>query len=133
MMVRDAMVEDVTVVASDTTVDAAAQIMADLDVGALPVGRLGAPPEGIITDRDILLRVVAPRRDPRTTRIGDIMSTQLFCCHDEDDTEAVLREMARHQVRRMPVIDAEGRLTGIVTRDDLERARAHAGDGDALR
>lgn len=133
MMVRDAMVEDVTVVASDTTVDAAAQIMAELDVGALPVGRLGAPPEGVITDRDILLRVVAARRDPRTTRIGEVMSTRLFCCHAEDDAEAVLRGMARHQVRRMPVIDAEGRLAGIVTRSDLDRARAQAVVGDAPR
>jgi CBS domain-containing protein len=122
MLVREVMVTDVTVISPDTTVDAAAQIMADLDVGALPVGADDAVPEGIVTGRDILLRVVAPRRDPRTTRVGDVISRDLLCCRAEDDVEAVQREMERHQVRRMPVTDAEGRMIGMVTESDLAGA-----------
>jgi CBS domain-containing protein len=127
MLVREAMVTDVTVIAPDTTIDAVAQIMADLDLGALPIGRPGERPDGIITGRDILLRVVvAPRRDPRVTRVETVMSAHLFCCRPEDDVEDVLREMERHQVRRMPVCDAKARLVGMVTRGDLERARSGA-------
>lgn len=122
MLVREVMVTDVTVISPDTTADAAAQIMADLDVDALPVGANDAVPEGIVTGRDILLRVVAPRRDPRATPVGDVMSRDLLCCRAEDDVAAVQREMERHQVRRMPVVDAEGRMIGMVTESDLARA-----------
>lgn len=131
MLVRDVMVTDVTVISPETTVDAAAQIMADLDVGALPVGANDAVPDGIVTGRDILLRVVAPRRDPRTTPVGDVMSRDLLCCRAEDEVEAVQREMERHQVRRMPVVDAEGRMIGMVTASDLAGAAARTG-GSAL-
>jgi CBS domain-containing protein len=122
MRVREVMASDVTVVAPSTTIDAAAQIMADLDVDALPVGETEAAPAGIITSRDILLRVVAPRRDPRTTRVAEAMSADVFCCAAEDDTADVLREMERRQVRRMPVLDGDGRIVGLVTRDALEQA-----------
>ncbi len=122
MRISEVMVTDVTVVAPETTIDMAAQMMADLDFGALPIGRPGKRPDGILTGRDILLRVVAPRRDPRTTRISTVMSTNLFCCRPEDEIEDVLREMERHQVRRMPVCDAADHLVGMVTRGDIERA-----------
>lgn len=124
MLVREAMVTDVTVISADTTVDAAAQIMADLDVGALPIGTKDAVPEGILTGRDILLRVVAPRRDPRTTRVSEVMSDAPKCCRAEDDAEFVRGQMERQQVRRMPVVDAEGRVVGMVTEGDLVRAGA---------
>jgi CBS domain-containing protein len=130
MRVSEVMVMDVTVISGDTTVDAAAQIMADFDVSALVVGDEQGAPEGIITDRDILLRVVAPRRDPRTTRVGEVMSGELFCCRAADDTELVRREMELHQVRRMPVLDAEGRMIGMVTDEDLARARAERSSTD---
>lgn len=124
MLVREVMVTDVTVISPDTTIDAAAQLMADLDVGALPVGTEDSVPEGIITGRDILFRVVAPRRDPRSTRVGEVMSRDLLCCRAEDDVERVRREMERRQVRRMPVVDAERRMIGMVTESDLARAEA---------
>jgi hypothetical protein len=71
MRINEVMVTDVTVVAAETTIDVAAQIMADLDFGAPPIGRPAVRPEGILTGRDILLRVIAPRCDPRTTRVDD--------------------------------------------------------------
>jgi CBS domain-containing protein len=74
MRVSEVMASDVTVVAPSATIDAAAQIMADLDIDTLPVGETEAALAGIITSRDILLRVVAPRRDPRTTRVAEAMS-----------------------------------------------------------
>jgi CBS domain-containing protein len=126
MRINEVMVTDVTVVAPETTIDVAAQIMADLDFGALPIGRPGARPEGILTGRDILLRVIAPRRDPRTTRVDAVMSSDLFCCRPDDEIEDVLRDMERHQVRRMPVCDAEDHLVGMVTQSDIEGALSGA-------
>ena len=120
MRVSEVMASDVSVVAPNTTIDAAAQMMADLDVDALPVGEPEGALAGIITGRDILLRVVAPRRDPRTTRVAEAMSAGVLCCAPEDDSQDVLREMERRQVRQMPVLDGEGRIVGLVTRAVLE-------------
>ena len=121
MRVSEVMASDVTVVAPGTTIDAAAQMMADLDIDALPVGETEGALAGIITSRDILLRVVAPRRDPRTTRVAEAMTADVFSCAPEDSAEDALREMERHQVRRMPVVDGDGRIVGLVTRDALEQ------------
>jgi CBS domain-containing protein len=133
MLVREVMETEVTAVAPETTIDRVAQLMADLDVGALPVGPPGGRPQGIITGRDILLRVVAPGRDPRAMRAADAMSSDLVCCAPEDDGAAVLREMERRQIRRMPVIDGEGRLAGVVTEADLHRASLREAAGDKPR
>lgn len=133
MLVRDVMVSDVTMISADTTVDAVAQIMSDLDIGALVVGREGGEPAGILSDRDILIRVVASQLDPRATPVGRVMSESLYCCGEESDVEEVLREMERHQIRRMPVIDREGRLVGLVTLGDIRRAQLRQAAGDKPR
>jgi CBS domain-containing protein len=121
MLARDVMITDVTIVPPETTIDKAAQIMADLDVDGLPVGRAEAL-AGIITAQDIILRVVAPRQDPRATRVEAVMSTQVYCCAPDTPLEEVLRTMAEHQVRRMPVLDA-GKVIGLIMRGDIERAQ----------
>lgn len=121
MRVSKVMASDVVVVAPGTTIDAAAQMMADLDLDALPVGESEGALAGIITGRDILLRVVAPRRDPRATRVADAMTATVFSCAADDDVEDVLRRMERHQVQRMPVLDEDGRIVGLVTRAVLEQ------------
>ena len=121
MRVSKVMASDVVVVAPGTTIDAAAQMMADLDLDALPVGESEGALAGIITGRDILLRVVAPRRDPRATRVADAMTATVFSCAADDDIADVLRKMERHQVQRMPVLDEDGRIVGLVTRAVLEQ------------
>jgi CBS domain-containing protein len=121
MRVSKVMASDVTVVTPGTTIDAAAQMMADLDIDALPVGEMEGAVAGIITSRDILLRVVALRRDPRSTRVAEAMTTEVFTCAPDDDSEDVLRKMERHRVQRMPVLDGDGRIVGLVTRAVLEQ------------
>jgi CBS domain-containing protein len=121
MRISKVMTSDVTVVAPGATIDAAAQMMADLDIDALPVGESEGELVGIITSRDILLRVVAPRRDPRTTRVAEAMTTTVFSCAADDGIEDVLRKMERHRVQRMPVLDGDGRIVGLVTRAVLEQ------------
>jgi CBS domain-containing protein len=122
MLVQDVMIDDVHCIAPDASIAEAAQMMADLDIGALPVEAEGRRVAGIITRGDILIRVVAQGRDPQTTRVADAMSADLFTCTPEDPVEDAIRAMEEHQVRRMPVLDGEGRMVGLVTLADLRGA-----------
>ena len=107
----------------DTTVAAASKLMRHGHVGSLVVvdqlngGR--RVPVGIVTDRDIIVEIVATGLDPAVITVGDIMSTELVTARETDEVNEVLRAMRTKGVRRMPVVDAEGQLAGIVTVDDL--------------
>jgi CBS domain-containing protein len=107
-------------IASDATVGEAALRMAELDRGAVVVGAADAL-VGILTDRDIILRLVAVGRNPAEVRVGEVMSSTLFTCRDDDTLEYAFREMRERQVRRLPVIDSAGKPVGIVTLRDLAR------------
>jgi len=113
MSVADIMIPEVHFLNPDDTVRAAARMMAELDTGALPVG---GPMDlkGILTDRDVLIRVVAQGRDPSATRVAEVMSADVATCRMSDAAESVLIEMERRQIRRMPVLDGDGRVVGMV-------------------
>ena len=101
--------------------------MRDQDVGPVPVlesGRL----VGMLTDRDITIRVVAEGRDPQSTTAGEIASRDLVTVDPQQDLDEALRLMAQHQVRRLPVIEEDGRLVGIVAQADVA---TQAGDDQA--
>jgi CBS domain-containing protein len=74
---------------------------------------------GIVTDRDIVLRAVARGLDPRTTPASDVMTREIITCAAEDAVQAALDAMASHQVRRLPIVDREGRLVGIISQADV--------------
>jgi CBS domain-containing protein len=95
----------------------AAQLMAEMDAGALPVSASGAI-VGMITDRDIAIRAVGQGLPPETT-VSEVMTPQVTSCQLDDDLDTVLDEMGRQQIRRMPVLDAAGSLAGIVSLSDL--------------
>jgi CBS domain-containing protein len=123
MRVSEVMTRGVELVPGEASVQEAATVMAENDIGAVLVGtedRL----DGILTDRDIIIRVVVEGRDPTRVLVRDVRSSTLFTCRDDAPVETTLREMDAHQVRRMPVLDDDGRLVGIVTRSDLTRAPA---------
>jgi CBS domain-containing protein len=120
--VKDVMTRDVQLVRPEETAQEAARLLADIAAGAVPIGR-DLRPEGVLTDRDILIRLVAEGKDPTTTTVGSIMSADLLCCHENDEAEATAEAMRQRQVRRMPVLDNEGRLAGIVTLSDIARGR----------
>ena len=121
MKVGDVMTHGVEFAPADATIQEAATIMAEQDVGALPIGAADAV-EGILTDRDIILRVVVAGLDPRQTRVRDVMSSTVFRCRTDDTVDAALRNMREHQVRRLPVEDDGGRIIGIVSLSDLAKA-----------
>lgn len=114
MVVADIMRRDVEFVSPDTTVQQAAQLMGELDVAALPVGSR-TDLRGILTSRDILFRVVARGLDSTQVRTGEVMSSMLFSCRENDSLETALETMAAHGVRRLPVVDAQGYVVGWIT------------------
>jgi CBS domain-containing protein len=130
MKVRDCMTRDVELVDPATTVQAAAEAMAKADAGALPVGENDRL-VGMITDRDIAIRAIAAGKG-LDCRVGDVMSTDVRYCFDDDDIADVLRDMGAEQVRRMPVISREKRLVGIISLGDIALHGAANQAGAAL-
>lgn len=117
MKVSEAMTRDVRIANPDQSIREAAQMMVDLDAGALPVGaedRL----IGMITDRDIAIRGVAKGRTPDTP-VRDVMTADVKYCFEDEEVENVARNMADIQVRRLPVVNREKRLVGIIAIADL--------------
>lgn len=119
MKVADVMSRDVRVASPRDTIRDAAKIMADQDVGVLPVGdndRL----VGMLTDRDIAVRAVAKGMGA-DAKVGDVMSAEVLYCYDDEDLDDVARNMGDVQVRRLPVVNRDKRLVGIVSMGDLAR------------
>jgi len=100
------------------TVQQAATRMAELDVGAILVGTADDL-QGVLTDRDIILRLVVDARNPAEVQVAEVMSSRVFSCNENDSLEAAFQQMREHQVRRLPVRDQSGKVTGIVTLSDL--------------
>jgi CBS domain-containing protein len=118
--IRELMTESPRTVSSDATVVEAARVMRDDDVGLVPVVD-GDRLVGTVTDRDIAIRVVAEERDPSSTTVREVASTDLVTIDPEQELGEALRLMAQHQVRRLPVVEEDGRLVGIVAQADVAR------------
>src|SRR5688572_23802737 len=118
MQVSELMTREVQTIAPDDTIQAAARIMAEIDAGVLPVAE-GEKLVGMITDRDIAIRAVAQGQGP-DSRVSDVMSDEVLFCYEDDDTEDVLDNMAEQQIRRMPVVDREQQLVGIISIGDRD-------------
>jgi CBS domain-containing protein len=119
MRVSELMLRDVTLVAAEESVQNAAQAIADIDSRVILVGVEGRV-VGILTIRDILIRLVAAGLDPTATPVSQVMSSSLFTCTEEDTAESVAENMAEHRIEQMPVLDAGRRLVGMITRRAAE-------------
>ena len=116
--VSDIMTRGVRSMSPSDTVTFAAQAMDELNVGVIPVCQ-GDTVVGMVTDRDILVRGIAQQLDPETTTLADVMSANVRCAREDDDVDQLLDEMAESQIRRMPVVDDQERLIGIVSLGDV--------------
>ncbi|MGK7869483.1 CBS domain-containing protein [Falsiroseomonas sp. E2-1-a20] len=114
------MSRDVEFLAADVPVSEAAVMMGELEVGAVPVGTADRL-EGVVTDRDILYRVVAKGLDCSVVRVREVMTRPVFACGEDDSVQAAMDLMASHHIRRMPVRDAQGLVVGWITLGDLSR------------
>jgi CBS domain-containing protein len=122
--IREVMTSDPRSLESGSTVMEAARLMRDEDAGSIPIVE-GEKLVGTVTDRDIAIRVVAEGREPESVTVGEIASRELVTIDPQQDLDEALRLMARHQVRRLPVVEEDGKLVGIVAQADIAE---HASD-----
>lgn len=125
--VSDLMTPDPRSMRPTDTVLLAAQAMEELNVGVIPVCE-GGKLVGMVTDRDIVVRGVAQGLDAGTATLSDVMSSRVRTAREDDDVEAILATMGQSQIRRIPVVDAQERLIGILSLGDIA---AKGADGDA--
>ena len=132
MKVQEIMTRDVELVGPDAPVREAAKRLRDLDVGALPIGENDRL-VGMITDRDIVVRGLASDRDYAQLRVRECMTPQVLYCDADEAAESVAANMARNQVRRLPVLDRSKRLVGIVALADISAHIEAQRTGDTVR
>jgi CBS domain-containing protein len=131
MKVSDSMTRDVRVANPNQTIQDAAKIMLDVDSGVLPVGENDRL-IGMITDRDIAVRAVAQGKGPQAL-VREVMTDHVHYCFADEDTDEVTRKMADSQVRRLPVVNRDKRLVGILSLGDVATSRDGADEaGEAL-
>ncbi len=118
MKIRDIMTEDVEIASPNDTVASAAQRMAEYGCGVLPVGENDRL-VGMITDRDIVTRAIAKGADPQTCRVKEVMSAGVKYCYDDESDDDLARAMKELQIKRLPVLNRDKRLVGIVSLCDL--------------
>ena len=132
MNIQDVMTADVSFAAPDTSILEIARKMRDADIGSLPVvenDRL----VGMVTDRDIVVRVVAEGGDVGTKTARDAMSPGVLYCFSDDSIEAVLENMGDQQIRRLPVVNRDKRLVGVVSLGDLALSGKRKAAGEVLQ
>ena len=118
----DIMTKDLVYSRPSDMVSDVAQLMKDEDIGPVLIvddTNDGKKLVGIVTDRDLALKVVGEGRDPKNTPVEDVMTDSLVTCRADDDVENAMRAMAQNQLRRIPVVDDSGQLVGIISQADL--------------
>ena len=129
--IRELMTEGPRTATPDDDVATVARWMRDEDAGALPVVE-GERLVGMLTDRDVVVRVVAEGRDPASTRVGEVASRRLVTIDPQQGADEALRLMAQHQVRRLPVVEEDGKLVGVVAQADMAREADPTSVGEAV-
>ncbi len=118
--IKDVMTSDPCSIDAGKSVAYAAKMMRDEDVGLAPIVE-GDKLIGMLTDRDIAIRVVAEGQDPDQVSVREVASKQVVTIDPQQDLDEALRIMAKHQVRRLPVVEEDGRLVGVVAQADVAR------------
>ena len=130
--INEVMTERPRAVTPETSVREAARLMEEEDVGSLPVVEGGVRLVGIVTDRDVALRVVAGGLDPDATRVGEVASAEVITLTPEHDLDEALGLMARAQVRRLPIVVRENELVGMLAQADIARVGKEKSTGEVI-
>ena len=131
MKVIDAMHKDAEWVESATPVSVIARKMRDLDIGAMPVGEHDRL-VGMLTDRDIVLRAIAEGKDASTLTARDVMSKGIIYCRDTEEVEDAVRIMQQKKIRRLPVLDKNKRMIGMLSLGDVAHSTSHEISGETI-
>lgn len=117
----DIMTEDLVYCMPDDTVTEVARLMKKEDIGPVLIvdNERSSTLVGIVTDRDLVLKVIAEGLDPKTTKVNDVMSKKLVTCYADDDVEQAMNAMAQFQLRRIPVVGDNMKLIGIISQADV--------------
>lgn len=121
MLVSECMTRQVEVGEPDMSLEEAAQKMRDGDFGALPIGENDRL-VGMLTDRDIVIRGVAEGRNPRQAKVNEILSQNILYCFEDQSLEEVMQNLGDNQIRRLPVLNRQKRLVGILSLGDLAQS-----------
>jgi CBS domain-containing protein len=132
MKVKDAMHEGVTWVGPETSVQELARAMRDEGIGSIPVGENDRL-IGMVTDRDIAIKAFADGKDPASLTARDVMHGPILYCRTEEDIDDAARLMEQHQVRRLPVIDENKRMVGMLSLGDIASASSPALTGEVTQ
>lgn len=134
MTAKDLMTPDPASCLGDTPVADAARMMAERDCGQIPVveGKTRKV-VGVVTDRDIVCRAVARNRNPLDLKIESVMSSPAVTVSETSDAEEVTRVMEKHQIRRVPVVNQNGELSGMVSQADIARRRSSREAGELVK
>ena len=132
MQVREIMSQGVEVVSHDALLKEAALKMKTLDVGLMPVCD-GSKLQGILTDRDITIRATAEGHDPLKTKVSEIMSKDVAYCFEDQDIDEAMKIMEARQIRRLPILNREKRLVGIVSLGDIALHAPKKEAGETLK
>ena len=131
MQLSQILTRDVETIRPDTSAREAAQRMRSMDVGSLPVCD-GRTLLGMVTDRDLAIRVLAEGRDPNATPVQDAMTPDVAYAFEDDDVQRAAQIMKERQIRRLPVLDRDKHLVGIVALGDIATAGSDQLSGDTL-
>lgn len=129
---RDIMTEGCECIGENQTVLEAARKLADLDVGALPICGEDERLKGMLTDRDIVVKALAKGKDPSTTKAGELGEGTPVWVSDEASEGEILGKMREHDVRRLPVIDENKRLVGIIAQADVAKTVSEKRTGEVV-
>jgi CBS domain-containing protein len=131
MKIAEVMTREVDLTSPEATLQEAAMTMAKDDLGFLPVGEHDRM-IGMITDRDIAIRAVAKGRDPKTTKVREVMTDRVLYCFEDEDADKAAESMSREQIRRLPIVDRNKRLVGVVSLGDIALKHNSGKAGETL-
>lgn len=132
MQVKSGMTREIESISPDATIIDAARKMRDRDIGALPVCE-GEHVIGMITDRDITVRLTAEKKDPEKTTVREVMTSEIEFAFDDEQVEEIAEKMKAKKIRRMPIVDHEERVVGILSLGDLATRGNHQSACEVLK